>query len=146
MLVGVDAAEAANRELLFTWPALVGDAEGVDCRSCDGDTGDSGRRKGELRGEEENPPPPASDEVLRWLVGRAWFVLMTVSMTWFSSASGEDSMAGQGWHKPSCEQHCRIMHVIWRIGGASRGGGALVMLLLGLAVVVRYAVDSMRDR
>lgn len=51
--VGVDAA---NFEELLVWPDFDGDAEGVVCRSGDGDAGDSGRRKGELR-EDPNPPP-----------------------------------------------------------------------------------------
>jgi hypothetical protein len=48
-LVGV--LPCANLELALVCPAFDGDAEGVDCRSGDGDTGDSGRRKGELRWE-----------------------------------------------------------------------------------------------
>lgn len=35
----------------FICPCFVGDDEGVVCRSGDGDAGDSGLRKGELRGE-----------------------------------------------------------------------------------------------
>lgn len=55
--VGVDAA---NLEELLVWPDLAGDAVGVECLSGDGDAGDSGRRKGELR-EEPNPPPWEDD-------------------------------------------------------------------------------------
>lgn len=53
--VGVDTA---NLEELLVWPDF--DAVGVECRSGDGDAGDSGRRKGELRGE-PNPPPWEDD-------------------------------------------------------------------------------------
>ena len=64
--VGVDAA---NLEVLLDWADLDGDAKGVECcRSGDGDAGDSGRRKGELR-EEPNPPPWEDD--LRCPAGNA---------------------------------------------------------------------------
>lgn len=67
---------ASKREWLLTWPALVGEAEGVDCRKGEGETGDSGRRKGELRGEVNAvPPPPPRDEFLGWPAGRAWNLL-----------------------------------------------------------------------
>ena len=46
-------AAAANREPPPMEPPapLVGEPDGVDCRSGDGEEGDSGRRNGELRGE-----------------------------------------------------------------------------------------------
>ena len=63
--VGVDAE---NLEEVLVWPDLDGNAEGVDCRSGEGGAGDSGRRKGELRGE---PNPPPWDEDLRCPAGSA---------------------------------------------------------------------------
>ena len=50
--VGV-AADGLVTNLLFTRPCFVGDGDagGVVCRKGEDDTGDSGRRNGELRGE-----------------------------------------------------------------------------------------------
>lgn len=62
--------EAANLDELLVWADLDGDDKGVVCRRGDGDAGESGRRKGELRGD-ANPPPwddlscPAGSAMMR---------------------------------------------------------------------------------
>lgn len=72
---GVDEAPEGVDEVLDEnlvacgWLDFSGDDEGVVFRRADGEAGDSGRRKGELRGEESGAPPPL---VLIWLMGRAW--------------------------------------------------------------------------
>lgn len=54
VLVGV--VGLANRDVAPKGPALVGDPVGVMCRRGEGEAGDSGLRKGELRvGEEPYP-------------------------------------------------------------------------------------------
>lgn len=57
-----------NRAACVGWLAFSGDEEGVVFRRGDGDAGDSGRRKGELRGEDRGAAPPLG---LIWLMGRA---------------------------------------------------------------------------
>lgn len=62
---GVD--EVLEDNLAFCgWLAFRGDEEGVVFRRGDGEAGESGRRKGELRGEDSGTPPPLA---LIWLTG-----------------------------------------------------------------------------
>jgi hypothetical protein len=48
-LLFVGVVGCANRGPLAMPPVFIGDAVGVVCRKGEGDTGDSARRKGELR-------------------------------------------------------------------------------------------------
>ena len=50
-VVDTDGELFVNLDVPFACTPLVGDAEGVDWRRGEGETGDSGRRNGELRGE-----------------------------------------------------------------------------------------------
>lgn len=64
---GVD--EVLDENLAFCgWLAFNGDDEGVVFRRGEGEAEESGRRKGELRGEDKGAPPPLA---LIWLTGRA---------------------------------------------------------------------------
>lgn len=71
---GVDEAPEGVEEILdenlaaCDWLVFSGDEDGVVFRNGDGEAEDSGRRKGELRGEANGAPPPL---VLIWLTGRA---------------------------------------------------------------------------
>lgn len=49
--VGVDARCSLNGVDMLAVDIFVGEGVGVDCRSGEGEAGDSGRRKGEERGE-----------------------------------------------------------------------------------------------